>query len=73
MTKHEAYLLGARDALYAYAWCRDGSQYVGNCGTLLKQARDRLAEERCFHWVRPLVPLLDELYDPPQVNDDNPT
>lgn len=35
--KKEGYIEGLR----AYAWWKDGVEYVGSCGTTLKQAIDR--------------------------------
>jgi len=32
------YRKGYEDSLEAYAWWKDGVQYVGSCGTTLKQA-----------------------------------
>ena len=32
------YRQGYEDGLRAYAWWKDGVQYVGSCGTTLKQA-----------------------------------
>ena len=40
-----AYLLGANDALELYAWWKDGEQFVGSCGTTLKQARETLEND----------------------------
>jgi len=37
------YRKGYEDGLEAYAWWKDGVQYVGSCGTTLKQA---LKEEK---------------------------
>ena len=34
----EQYREGYRDGLSAYAWWKDGVQYVGTCGTRLKEA-----------------------------------
>ena len=36
--ERKAYWEGVRAALRWYAWGRDGEQYVGSCGTKLKDA-----------------------------------
>ena len=39
INSHEKlYRKGYEDGLSAYAWWKDGIQYVGTCGTTLKQA-----------------------------------
>ena len=35
---HMAWLNGYLEGLKAYAWWKDGTEYVGTCGTTLKQA-----------------------------------
>ena len=37
-TQQEAYLEGFIAGLELYAWWKDGVQYVGTCGTTLKEA-----------------------------------
>ena len=41
----DAWKEGCKSALEHYAWWRDGVEYVGTCGTTLKQALDDLEEE----------------------------
>lgn len=36
--KKQGYKEGYRQGLTAYAWWKDGVQYVGTCGTTLKEA-----------------------------------
>ena len=36
--EQRAYLEGVKCGLAAFAWWKDGTQYVGTCGTTLKQA-----------------------------------
>lgn len=38
----ESYKEGYKDGLTAYAWWKDGVQYVGSCGTTLKDAMKEL-------------------------------
>ncbi len=38
MTLLEAYEQGLEDGLRCFAWWKDGVEYVGTCGTTLKQA-----------------------------------
>ena len=38
MNKREIYKQGFIDGLRAYAWWKDGTEWVGTCGTTLKQA-----------------------------------
>lgn len=38
------YLRGYRAGLAAYAWWKDGVQYVGTTGTTLRQAQDEIVE-----------------------------
>lgn len=45
----EAYLRGAEDALYTFAWMKDGVFYVGTTGTTLKSAKRELREEKLFY------------------------
>ena len=35
------YWVGVRAGLCAYAWWKDGVEYVGTCGTTLKEALDQ--------------------------------
>lgn len=35
-----AYKKGFIDGLTAYAWSKEGAQYVGTCGTTLKEATE---------------------------------
>lgn len=44
MTKKEIYDVGYIDGLRAYAWWRDGVQYVGTTGTLLNEAIKNMEE-----------------------------
>jgi hypothetical protein len=37
-----AYFHGLRDAIYAYAWWKDGEMQVGSCGTKYKDAISRV-------------------------------
>jgi len=50
MTEREqqAYELGFRDGLATYSWMKDGTTWVGTCGTTLKDAQSptRLTK----HW-----------------------
>lgn len=39
----DARMNGLEDGLRMYAWWKDGIEYVGTCGTTLKQAIERLA------------------------------
>ena len=39
-----AYQVGYKDGLGAYAWWKDGVQYVGNCGTTLKEALEKFGK-----------------------------
>lgn len=44
---NKAYYSGIREGIEQYAHWRDGVQYVGTCGTTLKQALARInAEEK---------------------------
>ena len=36
--EQRAYLDGVKSGLAAFAWWKDGTQYVGTCGNTLKQA-----------------------------------
>lgn len=38
MRLKEAYAKGTKEGLRRYAWWKDGCEYVGTCGTTLKQA-----------------------------------
>ena len=40
-----AWLQGYIEGLKAYAWWKDGTQYVGTCGTTLTEAIKRAKEE----------------------------
>ena len=40
------YRKGYEDGLRAYAWWKDGVQYVGTCGTTLKEALNSLPNEQ---------------------------
>lgn len=42
---NEAYFKGIREGLWRYAWYKDGVQYVGTCGTTLKQAQAKVDQE----------------------------
>lgn len=43
----KAYYNGIREGIEQYAHWKDGMQYVGNCGTTLKKALERIdAEEK---------------------------
>lgn len=39
-----AWLQGYLEGLAAYAWWKDGVQYVGSCGTTLKEAVEEAKE-----------------------------
>ena len=39
------YIQGLKDGVYLYAWWKDGIQYVGTCGTTLKEAIRRIEKE----------------------------
>lgn len=41
----EGYLDGATEWLTRYAWWKDGTQYVGSCGTTLKEALAQMRAE----------------------------
>lgn len=40
-----SYLYGKADGLSEYAWWKDGVQYVGTCGTTLREALESLYEK----------------------------
>jgi hypothetical protein len=40
-----AYLQGYIDGLKEFAWWKDGTQYVGTCGTTLKEAVEKAKRE----------------------------
>lgn len=40
-----AWLRGYIDGLKAFAWWKDGVQYVGTCGTTLKEAIEQAKQE----------------------------
>ncbi len=40
-----AWLQGYIEGLKAYAWWKDGTQYVGSCGTTLTEAIERAKRE----------------------------
>lgn len=40
------YYDGVKEGLWKYAHWQDGVQYVGNCGTTLKEAYDKVEQER---------------------------
>ena len=42
----QAYELGFRDGLETYRWMKDGTTWVGTCGTKLKDAVNRITK----HW-----------------------
>lgn len=42
----EAYFDGVADGLRVFAWHRDGTQYVGTCGTTLAAAQNELEAQR---------------------------
>ena len=44
-TQLRLYLKGVEDGLRAYAWWKDGVQYVGTCGTTLDEAIERSRQE----------------------------
>jgi hypothetical protein len=58
MTIEEAYKKGFEDGLTAYAWWKDGTQFVGSCGTTLKEAKTKADES----WN----------YDPPKEEESTP-
>ena len=39
----DIYILGFAKGLRMFAWWKDGEQYVGSCGTTLKDALSKLA------------------------------
>lgn len=39
------YVTGLKDGIRKYAWWKDGEQYVGSCGTTLKQALEGVDHE----------------------------
>ena len=41
----EAYRQGLREGMTRFAWWRDGVQYVGTCGTTLKEALEEIENE----------------------------
>ena len=43
-----AYIEGVKFGLYAFAWWIDGTQYVGTCGTTLKEALELAEREQLF-------------------------
>jgi hypothetical protein len=47
-TQYQFYLAGIIDGLVAFSWWKDGEQYVGTCGTTLKQAIAFAQEGRLF-------------------------
>jgi len=48
----EDYKKGFIDGLNAYAWWRDGSQWVGSCGTSLREAIEKV--ESLYNYSPPL-------------------
>lgn len=38
-----AFAAGLEEGIRRYAWWKDGTQYVGSCGTTLKKALERAA------------------------------
>lgn len=40
----EGYRMGLIEGISMYAWWKDGVQYVGSCGTTLKDAVSRINE-----------------------------
>lgn len=51
MTKEEYkyYIEGVITGLEAYAWWKDGTQYVGTCGTTLKDAIQKAKESKLYN------------------------
>jgi len=50
-----AYWDGVRDGLRRFAWWKDGTEYVGTCGTTLKEAVEQThIEERAQKVLGPL-------------------
>ncbi len=45
MTPQTDYIRGLKEGVRLYAWWKDGTQYVGNCGTTLKHALERIDKE----------------------------
>ncbi len=41
---------GALQGIWAFAWMRDGTYYVGTCGTTLKQAKEEV--KAACEWAR---------------------
>ena len=39
------YYDGLRDGVYRFAWMKDGTYYVGTCGTTLKKAYEQIDKE----------------------------
>lgn len=42
----DIFYAGQISGIARYAWWKDGVQYVGSCGTTLKEALDELERER---------------------------
>ena len=40
LSAFDEYNEGFKDGLRAFAWWKDGTQFVGSCGTMLQQAID---------------------------------
>lgn len=45
MTPQTDYIRGLKAGVRLYAWWKDGTQYVGTCGTTLKHALERIDKE----------------------------
>ncbi len=45
----EVWLKGYIEGLRAYAWWKDGTQFVGTCGTTLEEAIERAKVEYAVH------------------------
>jgi len=41
-----AYVGGMKDGIELYAWWKDGEQFVGSCGTTLKEAFDKIDKRK---------------------------
>ena len=47
---NEAYTKGFIDGLTAYAWWKDGTQYVGSCGNTLKEAIEKVKKGKMYNF-----------------------
>lgn len=45
LAQTRAYYQGLREGLKRFAWWKDGTQYVGTCGTSLKEALESINQE----------------------------